>query len=206
MVMVPSDYRAFIAVLRKNVETGRVSMSRIDEAVRRILIAKFRIGLFEHPFGDPALLEKVGSSEHRAVARQAVRESRCSSSTATASCRFERISSRIAVAGRAADDIGLQSGGWTISWQGRSGPITDGTTVLEAIRKAAPTASVTYAPDGNVSRGAQVAIVVIGEEPYAEMKGDRKDTDTLARGHRSRATCEESGRRRSSSCCSPAVL
>ena len=175
MVMAPDTYREFIASLKKNVEAGRVPMSRIDDAVRRILVAKVRLGLFERPFGDATLLPAVGSAEHRAVARQAVRESQVLLVNRGNALPLAADLSRIAVAGKAADDIGLQAGGWTISWQGASGPITDGTTVLAAIKKAAPRATVSYARDGNVPRDAQVAVVVIGEQPYAEMKGDRAD-------------------------------
>ena len=175
MVMAPDSYREFIASLRKNVDAGRVLMSRIDEAVRRILVAKFTVGLFERPFGDRALLADVGSAEHRAVARQAVRESQVLLVNRNNALPLAADLSRIVVAGKAADDIGLQCGGWTITWQGAAGRVTDGTTVLEAIRKAAPTATVTYARDGRVPRDAQVAVVVIGEQPYAEMKGDRAD-------------------------------
>jgi beta-glucosidase len=175
MVMAPDSYREFIASLRKNVDAGRVPMARIDDAVRRILVAKFELGLFERPFGDPSLLSKVGSAEHRAVARQAVRESQVLLVNRDKALPLQPNLSRIAVAGKAADDLGLQSGGWTISWQGSSGPVTDGTTVLDAIRKAAPRATVTYARDGNLPRDSQAAVVVIGEQPYAEMKGDRAD-------------------------------
>ena len=175
MVMAPDTYREFIASLKKNVEAGRVPMSRIDDAVRRILIAKIRLGLFERPFGEPSLLSEVGSAEHRAVARQAVRESQVLLVNRGNTLPLAPNLSRIAVAGKAADDIGLQSGGWTISWQGASGSVTEGTTVLAAIRNAAPRATVSHVRDGNVPRDAQVAVVVIGEQPYAEMKGDRAD-------------------------------
>jgi beta-glucosidase len=77
------------------------------------------------------------------------------------------------VAGKGADDIGLQCGGWTIRWQGSAGPITQGTTILQAIRNAAPKAQVGYSRAGDVTKGAQAAVVVIGEQPYAEMRGDR---------------------------------
>jgi beta-glucosidase len=175
MIMAPDSYREFIASLKKNVEAGRVPMSRIDDAVKRILVTKFKLGLFERPFGEPSLLGEVGSAEHRAVARQAVRESQVLLVNRQNALPLSSTLTRIAVAGKAADDIGLQSGGWTISWQGSSGPVTEGTTVLEAIRRAAPNAHVSHAPDGNVPRDAQVAVVVIGEQPYAEMKGDRAD-------------------------------
>jgi beta-glucosidase len=84
---------------------------------------------------------------------------------------------RIVVVGKAADDIGLQCGGWTISWQGNAGEVTHGgTTILKALRAAAPSGTeVTFSPDGAGIAGADVAVVVIAENPYAEMKGDKKD-------------------------------
>ncbi len=175
MVMAPNSAPEFIAALTRNVADGKVPMARIDDAVRRILVTKFRLGLFERPFGDASLLDTVGSPEHRAVARQAVRESQVLLVNRGRALPLDPNAAHIAVGGKAADDIGLQSGGWTISWQGSRGPITPGTTVLEAIRKAAPRAKVTHAPDGRVARDAKVAVIVIGEEPYAEMKGDRRD-------------------------------
>jgi beta-glucosidase len=175
MVMAPDTYREFTASLKKNVEAGRVPVSRIDDAVRRILVAKLRLGLFERPFGDPSLLADVGSAKHRAVARQAVRASQVLLVNRDKTLPLGPNLSRIAVAGKAADDLGVQCGGWTISWQGSSGPVTEGTTVLAAVGNAAPRATVSYARDGNVPRDSQVAVVVIGEQPYAEMKGDRAD-------------------------------
>ena len=175
MVMAPNSAPEFIAALTRNVADGKVPMSRIDDAVRRILVTKFRLGLFERPFGDASLLDTVGSPEHRAVARQAVRESQVLLVNRGRALPLDPNATHIAVGGKAADDIGLQSGGWTISWQGSRGPITPGTTVLEAIRKAAPRAKVSHAPDGRVARDAKAAVIVIGEEPYAEMKGDRRD-------------------------------
>jgi beta-glucosidase len=175
MVMAPDSYREFIASLKKNVQSNRVPTSRIDEAVRRILITKFKMGLFERPFGDPSLLPKVGSAEHRAVARQAVRESQVLLVNKNRALPLAKMLSNIVVGGKASDDIGLQSGGWTIAWQGSSGRITDGTTVLQAIRKAVPSATVTHSPKGEVAKGAQAAVIVIGEQPYAEFQGDKKD-------------------------------
>jgi beta-glucosidase len=182
MVMAPDSYREFITSLKRNVEAGRVPMTRIDEAVRRILITKFRLGLFERPFGDPSLLAKVGSAEHRAVARQAVRESLVLLVNKNKALPIPATAGSILVGGKAADDIGLQSGGWTISWQGSSGAITDGTTVLQAIKKAVPNATVTYSKNGEFAPASQAkaAVIVIGEEPYAEMKGDRADLSVAA--------------------------
>ena len=175
MMMVPDKYRAFIDGVKKNVSTGRIPLARIDEAVRRILTIKFRLGLFERPFGDPAQRGKIGSAEHRAVARQAVRESQVLLVNRNNVLPLRPTLSRILVAGKAADDLGLQCGGWTISWQGATGRVTDGTTVLEAIRRAAPNAAVTVVKPGQTTPPADVAVVVIGETPYAEMKGDRND-------------------------------
>jgi len=175
MVMAPDSYREFIASLKKNVAAGRVPMARIDEAVRRILVAKFRFGVFEHPFGEPALLTEVGSAAHREVARQAVKESQVLLINRNRALPIGAGVSNIAVGGKAADDLGIQCGGWTISWQGAAGAVTQGTTVLQAIKKASPRATVTYSPRGDVAPGAQLAVIVIGEKPYAEMKGDRPE-------------------------------
>lgn len=175
MVMVPDIYPEFFETLKKLVVSGRIPMARIDDAVRRILTVKFRMGLFERPFGDRALLATVGSAEHRAVARQAVRESLVLLVNRAATLPLKAETPGIFVAGKAADDIGLQCGGWTISWQGTPGPITPGTSILQGIRNAARQGSVTYSPTGDVPAGARVAVVVIGEKPYAEGQGDRKD-------------------------------
>jgi beta-glucosidase len=174
MMMVPDKFRQFIDGLKQNISAARIPPSRIDEAVRRILTIKFKLGLFERPFGDPSQRSKIGSPEHRAVARQAVRESQVLLINRNNVLPLKSTISRITVAGRAADDLGLQCGGWTISWQGSSGRVTDGTTVLGAIKKAAPKAAVTLANAGAAPAG-DVAIVVIAEDPYAEMKGDRQD-------------------------------
>jgi beta-glucosidase len=152
-------------------------MSRIDDAVRRILAVKFQMGLFERPFSDPAQRAAVGSSEHRAIARQAVRESQVVLVNKQATLPLPETLSQVFVAGNAADDLGMQCGGWTIAWQGSTGRITEGTTVLEAIRRAVPKARVDYSAAGDAPAGAQTAIVVIGERPYAEGQGDRKSLD-----------------------------
>jgi beta-glucosidase len=177
MVMVPDTYQAFFETLKKLVADGRIPVSRIDDAVRRIVTVKFRMGLFERPFGDPSLLSSVGSAKHRAVARQAVRESQVLLTNRNAALPLSTTTTHILVAGKAADDIGMQCGGWTIKWQGSAGPVTEGTTILQAIRNAAPRARVSYSPAGDVPEGARAAVVVIGETPYAEMRGDRKSLE-----------------------------
>jgi beta-glucosidase len=175
MMMVPDTFRMFIDGVKKNVDAGRIPMARIDDAVRRILTVKMRLGLFERPFGDPSQFEKIGSAEHRAVARRAVRESQVLLVNRGGALPLRSTVASILVAGRAADDLGMQCGGWTISWQGSPGRPTEGTTVLAAIKKAAPNATVTFSKTGEAPGRSEVAIVVIGEPPYAEMKGDRPD-------------------------------
>ena len=101
---------------------------------------------------------------------------------------------RIHVAGKSADDIGNQCGGWTIQWQGESGPVTQGTTVLGAIRQHVKVASkVTYSVDGTGAEGADVAVVVVGETPYAEMMGDRRDLSLAKEDVQAIANAKKSG-------------
>jgi beta-glucosidase len=175
MVMVPDDYKLFISTLRAEVAAGRVPQARIDDAVRRILTKKFELGLFERPKSDRSLAATIGSPEHRAVARDAVRQSLVLLKNDGKLLPLPKTLKKIYVAGKNADDIGNQSGGWTISWQGSSGKITTGTTILQGIRRAvAPDATVTYGAQAlNIDSSYDVAIVVAGETPYAEMKGDR---------------------------------
>lgn len=181
MVMVPQNYREFIRDLTELVNEGRVPMSRIDDAVRRILRVKFAMGLMDDParaMAVPAALRATfGSPEHRAVARQAVRESMVLLKNRRHLLPLSPRAARIAVAGKNADDLGNQTGGWTITWQGRSGAVTPGgTTILAAIRRAvSPATQVTYTRDGTGAAGADIGIVVIGETPYAEGQGDRTD-------------------------------
>ncbi|WP_034217006.1 glycoside hydrolase family 3 protein [Actinoplanes subtropicus] len=170
MFMEPNTAPQFEQVLKAEVTAGRVSMARIDDAVRRILTVKFKIGLFEHPYASAAHVADVGSAAHRAVARRAVAESQVLLKNAGNVLPLRRDAS-IYVAGRNADNIGNQAGGWTIDWQGRSGDSIPGTTILQGIRQVAP--HVTYSVDGTApTAGANVAVVVVGETPYAEGFGD----------------------------------
>jgi beta-glucosidase len=196
MGMIPSDYRRFIATLMELVEEGTVPEARIDDAVRRILRVKHAMGMLDDDFSpraDRALADDFGSAAHRDVAREAVRKSLVLLKNEGA-LPLSRQAARIHVVGAAADDIGIQSGGWTIDWQGRTGEVTTGgTTILEALRSAAgPGTEVTYSADGAGAEGADAVVVVIGEEPYAEMVGDRLDltlpTDQRALVERMAAT------------------
>jgi beta-glucosidase len=176
MIMVPQRYKEFIITLKNLVNQGRVPRSRIDDAVRRILRAKMAMGLFEHPFTDRTLTAAVGSAAHREVARECVRQSLVLLKNNNHTLPLAKNLARLHVAGKNADDLGNQCGGWTISWQGRSGNVTIGTTILQAIKNAVSSnTAVTFSRDGTGAEGANVGIVVIGETPYAEGVGDRAD-------------------------------
>lgn len=183
MVMVPFEYERFMAAVRSGVESGTIPMSRVDDACRRILHVKAKLGLFEAPFGDAALLAEVGSDAHRAVARDAVARTQVLLKNDDHALPLTPNVARVLVAGEAADDIGLQCGGWTIEWQGGRGPITIGTTLLEAITKAVSRGtSVIYRPGGTFGAEdtAEVGIVVVSEPPYSEGEGDRDDLSLAA--------------------------
>ena len=183
MVMVPSAWKTFINTLRAEVQNGHISLARVDDANRRILTKKFELGLFERPFTDRGYTPTVGSPAHRALAQQAVRESQVLLKNAGNVLPLARDSNRIFVAGKSANNIGNQSGGWTISWQGSSGNITPGTTILQGIRGAVgPTTTVTYNVRGTgVNSTYRAAIAVVGETPYAEGQGDRTGSMSLDR-------------------------
>lgn len=174
MVMVPDDYVRFINTLKNCVLKGRVPLSRIDDAVRRILRVKFLLGLFENPYANRDLIDKIGSREHREVARRAVRESIVLLQNKNKILPLSKNLKNICVVGLKANDIGSQCGGWTISWQGQKGNITVGTTILEAIRKVvSKSTKVTFSPYGDsIPKDADVVIAVVGEKPYAEFVGD----------------------------------
>jgi beta-glucosidase len=174
MVMVPTAWKQFIALLRAEVQAGRVPMTRVDDANRRILTKKFELGMFERPLADRSYAGTIGSAAHRALARQAVRQSQVLLKNAGNVLPLARTNNKIFVAGRHADNIGLQSGGWTVSWQGASGNTTPGTTILAGIRAGIGAGStVTYSANGSgIDSSYRAAIAVVGESPYAEGDGD----------------------------------
>jgi beta-glucosidase len=185
MFMVPQRYRQLIAALTQLVAAGKVPQSRIDDAVRRILRVKFAMGLMDKsrsPLADRSLWKTFGSPQHRQVARQAVRESLVLLKNQRRTLPISKKLARIHVAGRSADDIGNQCGGWTIRWQGRSGEVTPGgTTILKAIQDTvSKDTKVTFSRDGTGAEGANLGIVVVGEGPYAEGVGDRDDLKLAA--------------------------
>ncbi len=180
MVMAPSEYREFFTGLKELVREGKVPMPRIDDAVTRILRVKFAMGLMDKrrsPLADRSLQAMFGSPEHRSVAREAVRKSMVLLVNKHKTLPLARDAARIHVAGAAAGNLGYQCGGWTIDWQGKLGEVTTGgTTLYAAIEKiVSKNTKVTYSKDGTGAEGADAAVAVIGEKPYAEMFGDRKD-------------------------------
>jgi beta-glucosidase len=176
MAMEPNTYDQFFFTLKKLVEDGKVPMTRIDDAVTRILRVKFAMGLMDKNksvLADRSLHDKFGSAEHRQVARQAVRKSLVLLKNENNVLPISKKIKRIHIGGKSADNIGNQCGGWTIHWQGKSGNVTTGgTTILQAIKNSVPDCNLTFAPDAGGAKGADLGVVVIGETPYAEYDGD----------------------------------
>ncbi|MCU1543999.1 MAG: hypothetical protein JWM50_1864 [Microbacteriaceae bacterium] len=171
MAMAPYNFGAFITSVEDGVSRGTISQARVDDAVSRILTQKFELGLFENALTDRSQAARVGSAEHRAVARDAVAESQVLLKNSGVLPLSKTAS--IYVAGSNANDLGNQMGGWTISWQGSSGATTAGTTIAEGLAEVAPGAAITVSPDASAPlAGHDVGVVVVGETPYAEGVGD----------------------------------
>jgi beta-glucosidase len=182
MIMVPDDYVGTINAIVDGVNAGTISQARVDDAVTRILNAKFSLDLFNHPFTDRTYTAQVGSAAHRAVARQAVRESQVLLKNDGVLPLSKTGTYKIVVGGKSADNLGYQLGGWSISWQGGSGTTTTGTTFWQALQQATAGTNITLQNVGTRTKGqysGDVGIWVGGETPYAEGKGD---SSTLAFG------------------------
>ncbi|OEL25078.1 Beta-glucosidase BoGH3B [Dichanthelium oligosanthes] len=194
MVMIPYTYTEFIDDLTTLVQNGTIPMSRIDDAVRRILRVKFTMGLFENPYGDPSLAGELGKPEHRELARVAVRRSlvllKNGKDGEKPLLPLPKKARSILVAGSHADNLGYQCGGWTITWQGLGGNnLTTGTTILDGIKRAVDHGmEVVYSenPDAGFvqqNKGRfDYAVVVVGEPPYAESFGDNLNLTIPAPG------------------------
>ncbi len=177
MVMVPFDHLLFIKTMSEAVINGDIPITRVDDAVRRILTVKFELGLFDNDFTDRPDLALVGCEDHREIARQAVQKSAVLLKNENA-LPIQADNKTILVAGVGANDIGMQCGGWTIEWQGNPGPITVGETLLTGLTDKLPASTTfAYAADGNFPQGtkADIGIVVVSEMPYSEGEGDRSD-------------------------------
>ncbi|XP_056168946.1 uncharacterized protein LOC115676563 [Syzygium oleosum] len=192
MVMVPFNYTVFIDTLTQLVNANVIPMSRIDDAVKRILRVKFVMGLFENPMGDQTYLSHLGSLEHRDLAREAVRKSlvllKNGNNADPPVLPLAKNAPKILVAGTHANNLGYQCGGWTITWQGGSGNnLTSGTTILGAISKAVDLdTEVVFSenPDADFvkSHNFSYAIVAVGELPYAETAGDSTNLTVVEPG------------------------
>ena len=181
MVMAPDSWKAMITSLMAETRAGVIPMGRIDDAVRRILLVKERLGLLDAPRPSQRALagrwELLGSAEHRAIAREAVRKSL----VLLKNDGVLPIAARghLLVAGDGADDISRAAGGWTISWQGTGLSRADfpgATSIWQGLQAAmaAGGGSAELAPDGHFAQRPDAAVVVFGERPYAEFQGDLK--------------------------------
>ncbi|XP_058009005.1 uncharacterized protein LOC110640246 isoform X2 [Hevea brasiliensis] len=184
MVMVGLKHEQFVDDLMLLVESGEITMARIDDAVERILRVKFVAGLFEYPFADRSLLDLVGCKLHRELACEAVRKSlvllKNGKDPKKPFLPLHKNAKKILVTGTHADDLGYQCGGWTITWYGGSGNITIGTTILDAIKNAVGGETEVIhekypSPDTLAGQDFSYAIVAVGEDPYAEFTGDNSE-------------------------------
>lgn len=173
MVMLPRRIDDYTYYMNQLVSSGAIPLSRINDAVLRILKVKFQMGLFEKPLADKALLSEIGSAAHRNVARACVRKSLVLLKNENKILPLHKTGQKIHLFGSHVDDIGLQCGGWTISWQGGTGPTTVGTTILQAFKKVS--SQISSASAGQTGSDADVGVFVFGERPYAEMLGDTSD-------------------------------
>ncbi|MFT6752227.1 MAG: beta-glucosidase [Candidatus Azotimanducaceae bacterium] len=183
MFMVPENWKIFIELLVAQVEQGTIPMERIDDAVRRILKVKLAVGLFDRPKPSLRLTtiqENCGSESHRNIAREAVRKSLVLLKNGD-NCLPLDARKRVLVAGKNAHNRGNQCGGWSVSWQGSGGndKIEGGESIWEGIQAMAPNA-VLSADGSGIDADPElhdVAVIVIGELPYAEGMGDIRDGD-----------------------------
>lgn len=173
MVMVPYDAVRFQTAVKQGLASGAISQERIDDAVLRVIQVKFEMGLFEQPMPPAGKAAAVGSSADRDLARTAVAGSAVLLKTGAGVLPIAPSTGTVLLSGPAANDIGRQSGGWTTTWQGSTGPITPGTTIADALG-ARLGDRFHYDENGAFDAGvtADVGIVVVGEFPYAEGRGD----------------------------------
>ncbi len=184
MVMVPgqfiesaNSYIDFIELLKESIQDGSIKMSRIDDAVSRILNIKYSMGLFKKPLKKFNKVNDLGSDKNRAIARESVKKSVVLLKNNNI-LPIKKNTQNILVAGDHADNIGYQCGGWSIWWQGGSGKITKGTSILDGIKShTGKNINLNYSKNGDVDKNTDLIIVAIGEKPYAEMNGDRESLD-----------------------------
>src|SRR6201987_2394435 len=176
----PQDWKALYTSLVREVKDGTIPKARLDDAVRRILRVKMRMGVFDEPAPNkrPNTYQPIGPPIYRAVARQAVRES-------LVLLKNDGVlpikpKATVLIAGDGADNVAMQAGGWTLSWQGTDNGPNDfpgATSIYQGLRAEidATGGRALFSPDGTTAQKADVAIVVFGETPYAEFMGDQRD-------------------------------
>ena len=169
-----NSYDDFIRLAIEAVKEGAIPIERIDDAVHRILKIKKQIGLFDAPIKNPSNKNVLGSKSHRDLARESVRKSLVLLKNENKILPLKKVGKKITLVGDHADNIGFQCGGWTIHWQGGSGDITPGTTILDAFKSAvSDSSSIRYSKNADNLLGSDIIVVAIGEEPYTEGVGDR---------------------------------
>ncbi len=177
MLMEPYNYMLAIEAIVNGVKTGEIAEERVDDAVSRILTVKFNMGLFEDPYLDNATMNvtELGSAEGRALAKKLVEESQVLLKNENGVLPLKK-GQKIYVTGPAADSIGIQCGGWTLSWQGMPDKeLTPGTTILQGLQDYADEYGLTVITDENQAQDADVVLLAIGEKPYAEYEGDAQN-------------------------------
>jgi beta-glucosidase len=202
MIVGSSNPSVWIDNIVADVTNGTIPQARVDDAVRRILRTKFRMGLFSHPYSDTAARAQIFSASSQAVARQLVRESLVllQNNTVNGAAVLPLESTdKIVVVGPYANEMGAQCGGWTISWQGSATQTgIAGQTILAGLQSVGGTANVTYDQNATnlASENPAKIILVLGEIPYAEGDGDNLDNVTLANeaNYSLLSTCYQSGK------------
>ena len=177
MLMEPYNYMLAIEAIVNGVKTGEIAEERVDDAVSRILTVKFNMGLFVDPYLDntPMNVTELGSADGRALAKKLVEESQVLLKNENGVLPLKK-GQKIYVTGPAADSIGIQCGGWTLSWQGMPDKeLTPGTTILQGLQDYAGEYDLTVITDENQAQDADVVLLAIGEKPYAEYEGDAQN-------------------------------
>ncbi len=177
MLMEPNRYKEAAEAIISGVESGAIPQERVDDAVSRILTVKFDMGLFEDPFLDhtPIAVDELGSGEGRALAKKLVEKSQVLLKNENGLLPFQP-GQKIFVLGPAADNIGVQCGGWTLSWQGIADQdLTPGTSILEGLMNCADQYGLEIITDESRASEADVVLLTLGERPYAEYEGDTAD-------------------------------
>lgn len=199
MIMLPFDYKGFVMNMRLAIQNGDIPQSRVDDAVRRILKAKFETGLFNRSVTSTQDFSMIGSKEHREIARNVVSKSLVLLKNEHKVLPINPSVKHIRVAGSAADNVGRQAGAWTVEWQGIDGNWLPGaTSILEGMKEYNTSSmDIEFETNGNFSTStkAEIGIAIVGERPYAEGWGDHANpsltSEDLEVIERLRASCDK---------------